>query len=202
MRINEIKQKISNNIYYVTNSQQIDYVNTYKKQLEIKCENINKDISKLSIMNTLKKIAIETEYAGIESTLETINLMLENILQHMFNEPISVKLKSHKLITTTKQNKPEINMTILYKNKEYNNICKLSSGGRARVSLSMTLALAKLNNCPFIIFDETLAYVGDEYKNAFVKTVKKELPYKTVICVQHDGTEGYFNQQITLEHST
>lgn len=192
-RILEIDQLIQNGT-------KIDQINQRSQQLTLEQTKINELVEKIKIYHEMKKIAIETEYNVLESAIASINLAMENITQHIFNEPATIIMQTHKLLATTKQTKPEINMKIILNGKEYNSINKLSYGQRDRVSMAVMLALSKINGCPFIIFDETLAHISSSLKEACVNAIRAEIGHKLVICAQHDGTEGYFDQTINIPY--
>jgi DNA repair exonuclease SbcCD ATPase subunit len=199
-QLSHAQSKVDYNTYIINNSMKIDELNNCKYTLDKDKHSLDDMQKKLAAYYTIKKIAVETEYAIIENVIESINVAIESIAQYIFNEPISIIFKSHKLVATTKQSKPEINLSIIHRGKEYNNISKLSHGYADRVSLAVMLALSKINSCPFIIFDETLAHVTPDLKEACVKTIRYELSHKTVMIVQHQGTEGYYDQVIHIGH--
>ena len=76
---------------------------------------------------------------------------------------------------------------------------QLSGGERDRISLAITLALAKLNSCPLLLLDECMASLDANLKEASLKCLRHTLcGTKTIVVINHEGTEGHYDNVVVL----
>lgn len=153
---------------------------------------------KLEIYQKIKTTLITAEYIMIDCILMKINIMIENILNMMFDSPISLRLRSLRQLKTNDKIKPGINVEIFYKGAEFTTINELSGGERSRVSIALMVAFARLNNIPFLLLDESLANLDMENKELAIGAIRKYLDDKLVITVNHDTTEGIYESVIKV----
>jgi len=152
--------------------------------------------SRLSCLTNIRSTIITAEYVIMDSVLERINSYLEMILGEFFTSPIRVTLRSLKKAKTSEKIRPEINIEV-----EYNGCCltepqKLSGGEYTRVSMALTLALAKVSNYPFILLDESMSATDVTNKERIIETLQTFFPDKLIITVNHDTNEGAYTQTI------
>jgi len=95
--------------------------------------------------------------------------------------------------------KAEVNLTICYKNVEYDNVNQMSGGEGDRVSLAILIALNKVSPSPILLIDEALSSLDQDLKTKAIISLKENLPpSKTVLCVDHGTVEGYYDHTIYL----
>jgi len=188
--INEKNKKYTDGIYgnEMISKQQI----LTKKRNEV--ININNDL--MSIQR-LKQKAIDVEHKQLQDTVTNINMIMENILPLFFDEPISVRLQLYKFIKSKKNLKPCLNLSIKHEGAEYNDIDDVSGGQGDRISLALVLALNQVSNSPIILLDECISSLDGTCKESCVESMKK-IENKTIICVDHEGVEGFYDQVIYL----
>lgn len=166
---------------------------TAKRQ---KVMSLNED---LTALQRLKQNAIDVECKQLQDTVDTINSVLCDILPLFFNEPITMVLQLYKLLKTKKQLKPGLNISIKYKGVEYDNINQMSGGEGDRISLALVLALNSVSNSPVVLLDECISSLDGTVKETCVEAMKS-LEGKTIICVDHEGVEGFYDKTIKVYH--
>ena len=120
---------------------------------------------------------------------------MEDVLPLFFDEPINMMLQLYKVLKTNKQLKPGLNISIKYKGVEYDNINQLSGGEGDRISLALILSLNQVSNSPIILLDECISSLDGSLKESCVMAMKK-MEGKTIICVDHEGVEGFYDNVI------
>lgn len=168
-----------------------------QETLNAKRENVIKLNNELTSLQRLKQNAIETEYRQLQDTVDTINTALCDILPLLFDEPIVMSFQLYKTLKTTKEVKPGVNICIKYRGVEYDNINDISGGEGDRVSLAVLLALNSVSNSPIILLDECISSLDASIKEACIE-VLKTFEGKTIICVDHEGTEGFYDKTVTI----
>lgn len=155
----------------------------------------------LTSIQRLKQNAIEVECKQLQDTVDTINSGLGDILPLFFNEPITMILQLYKTLKTKKEVKPGLNISIKYKGVEYDNINQLSGGEGDRISLALVLALNSVSNSPIILLDECISSLDGAVKESCVDTMNTLIKSlgKTIICVDHEGVEGFYDKTITID---
>jgi len=169
------------------------------KSLEEKREKLLSLHSDVKALTKLKQKAIETECKQLEDTISNINTVLETTLPIFFTEPIELRLNLFKTLKNKKNNiKPGLNLEISYKGVKYDNINGLSGGEGDRLSLALLLALNSVSNSPIIMLDECVSSLDSNLKESCISAIKS-IPNKTVICVDHEGVEGFYDCVIELK---
>jgi len=163
----------------------------YKKE---KVDQLHKDVTALE---RLKQKAIEIEFKQLYHTVENINTVLETTLPIFFTQSIEMKLSLFKTLKNKKHVKPGLNLEIIYKGVKYDNINFLSGGEGDRLSLALLLALNSVSNSPIIMLDECVSSLDANLKESCIEAIKK-IPDKTIICVDHEGVEGFYDKVIEL----
>lgn len=186
----ELKEKLDSAIYGNAMIKQ-------QETLNAKRENVIKLNNELTSLQRLKQNAIETEYRQLQDTVDTINTALCDILPLLFDEPIVMSFQLYKTLKTTKEVKPGVNICIKYRGVEYDNINDISGGEGDRVSLAVLLALNSVSNSPIILLDECISSLDASIKEACIE-VLKTFEGKTIICVDHEGTEGFYDKTVTI----
>lgn len=182
-------------------SVRIDALLVSEAKINEEAEELKELYDDLVAARELKNKAIEVECLSLQSTIDSINVALSDISTAIFEDPISIRINSLKKMKTAKERiKPKINLSISYKSALYDNINQLSGGEIDRVSLAVTLALAKLNSCPILLLDECMASLDDSLRETCINVLKDTIGHqKTVLCVLHECTEGFFNNIIEIK---
>ncbi len=198
-RLEEVQNRLSEISQRLQLCKQIDSFISTQTQLEKDRDELLSLQKELSLLSTLKNLAIEVECSTLSSVVDSINLFLADISSYLFDDPITISLNLFKALKTKSRIKPTVNISIQYKGGEYDNLFQLSGGEADRISLALTLALSRLSNCPFLLLDECLASLDANLKETCLKIIRKYLsPNKTVILVCHDINEGSFDHIIDL----
>lgn len=174
-------------------------INMQKKQetLTLERQKVVKYSQDVAALTRLKQSAIDVECQQLEGTILTINNTLEDILPYFFNEDITVLFKMYKVLKNKKTVKPGLNLIIKYKGCEYDNLNQLSGGEGDRISLAVILALNSVSNSPILMLDECISSLDAELKESCLNAIKSLS--KTIICVDHTGVEGFYDQVISLQ---
>ena len=190
-KISELQEKYNKAI-------ELDKMLERQNKLKLEGKEIKQLKMRIDDLIELKNIAIVTEKDTLCNLINTINLVIEDVLNNVFDEPISVKLSLFKTLKSTGQHKPIINLNISYKGSNYDNVNQLSGGESTRVSLAITLALAKINNSPIIMLDEPLSSLDGENRVRSLEAIKSVLGKRTVLVVNHEIIEGDFDNVFSL----
>ncbi len=165
--------------------------------LKIKSDAVSKLHKDVTGLERLKQKAVEIECKQLEETVENINNVLEITLPIFFPDSINMKLLLFKTLKNKKQIKPGLNLEINYKGVKYENINFLSGGEGDRLSLALLLALNSVSNSPIIMLDECVSSLDPNLKERCIEAIKN-IPDKTIICVDHEGVEGFYDSVIEL----
>ena len=167
-----------------------------KKELDELLEKENTLSLKLTDAVALKNICKRKETEILEGTVSSINVFLEELASEVF-EKITVELRLQKTLKTTKQVKDSVNFYISKDGVPYNSFRELSGGEKGRLSFILYIVLANLNPFPLLLIDECFASLDAETKEKCISVLKK-CSNKTIVCINHDGTEGFFDRTISL----
>ena len=148
-------------------------------------------------LGQLKTSALEIECIQLEDTVETINIIMNEMLSSFFMDPITVTLKLHKQLKTKNRKKREVNLKILYKGSEYDSVNQLSGGEGDRVSLALILALNNVVSSPLLLLDECMTAFDQTLREMAIQTLKTNIS-KNIICVDHGGVDGFYDNIICI----
>lgn len=195
----DIQKQIQENTYILNESEKIDIFLRRQTELEKEREELTNLHKTVVNLQQLKHLAVEIECHALQGTVDSINVSLMEITEKLFDDPISISLKLFKTLKTTQRVKPSVNISLNYKGGEFDTISELSGGECDRISLAITIALAKLHGAPFLLLDECLASLDTQLKETAVKTLRQQLgSQKTIICINHDSVEGIYDNIIGL----
>ena len=151
---------------------------------------------KLSASLILKQKILKAESISITNVINSINTYAQTYLDLFFEEnPISVKLLPFK--ESKKEDKPQVNLSIFYKNNE-TDLKSLSGGERQRVSLAFTLALGEMFNTSILLLDECTSNLDQELTSHIVQAIKENFEGRLVVVVGHQLVEGGFDKVIKI----
>lgn len=154
--------------------------------------------ARMTTLNKIKANLITAEYIRLDNFLSKINSVIASILEMLFQEPITVALRSFKQMKSTDRVKPQINCEIYYKGAVCNSVTELSGGERSRVSLAMSIAFSTFTSAPFFLIDESVSTLDVTTKELTMKVIRHYLRDKLVIAVNHDTTNGVYDSVIRL----
>jgi len=179
----------------IKSKQNLDYTALYNETNEL-YQQREKYNTMLTYYNDFKKVCIETEIQQLETSINTINNVVNQILINLFDCPINLYIQFFKELKTDKRIKTQINMIIYYKGVEYDNINQLSGGEVDRISLALTLAFNFVFSSSFLLLDECMSSLNENFRNMCLKELKNF--NKTIIVVNHEDIEGCYDNVINL----
>ena len=182
------------------NLKRIDDYKEYIKQLsnyndwKIKYEKLIRD--KYAASTLLKEKILEAESIALTNIISSVNLHAQMYLDCFFVEnPIVVQLQTFK--ETKKNNKPQINILIQYKDMECD-LYMLSGGELSRIILAFTLALSEIFNTPLLLLDECTASLNQDLTELVFNTIRDNYKGKLVLVIAHQIVTGIFDKTIQL----
>lgn len=205
--INDLEEQINNLYndllsikYYLEQAEKCNTMYEQQQKLTEKRDLIVLMHNKLTSLNTFRQITIDLQCELLQSTVNTINSIMNEILEEIFETPILVTLKLYKKMKSNKRIKPSVNLVISFKGVEYDNINSLSGGEADRISLALVIAMNKIHLSPILLLDEAMKSINDELRAATIKCIRKFLlPYKTIICINHEDTIGNYDHHLRIE---
>lgn len=154
---------------------------------------------KITATEKLRQTALNLETFFLESTIDTINQAIEQILPDIFDDPISVRINLFKESKSTKRTRICFNLQINHRGASYDSITQMSGGEGDRVSLAVILALNRINNSPFLLLDETISSLDSDLKEKCIKIIRESvIRDKSIITVAHDCVEGYYDKCVDV----
>ena len=154
---------------------------------------------RIAALETLKDICKRVQSDRIDASLFALNKTSNQILESMFEEPITVELKATK---ETKQGKTrnELAITIVKNNEVIKTLRPgLSVGEANRVSMAISLALWLQTPSSFMILDEPFAPVDREMIDLSFKAIQNTVPKgRFVIISAPNNLGGDFNHEVRL----
>ena len=142
-------------------------------------------------LQRLKALISETSAAALESVVAQINETLRVVLRDLFTDEIQVKLLTHRQLKTKEEVKLQVGLEILYRDVKYSTSSQLSGGEQDRISLALTIAVAKLHTNPILLLDECMAALDAGLRERCLKALRLHLPHKTVVHICHETIEGF-----------
>lgn len=153
---------------------------------------------RLMALQKIRATLITAEYIILDNVLAELNRTIGEVLDILFIEPISVTIRSLRQLKTDDRIKPQINCQIIYDGAECSKITELSGGEQIRISLALAIAFSRFINAPFLILDESLSTLDVLTKESTISMLRRYLPNKLVIAVNHDTTVGVYDSVIHL----
>lgn len=203
----EDDSEIENKITYLYNS--INFldakINLANEMKEIKridnsiiqmTSDLNNTIDYLGHLNYYYSTTEELGMIALEQRINDINTPLKEILDSLFDEPISVKISPFKEMKNG-NTKLQVNLVVEHKNAlvdDYDDEC--STGQIGRISIALLLAFARNNSNPFIIIDEVLSSVEPTRQTDILDILPSYSSGKFIINICHGVAEGNANNVI------
>jgi DNA repair exonuclease SbcCD ATPase subunit len=201
-RLQEVTTQIESLEHSLIESEKIDQIYRRRDELTKKQEEVLALHQRNTAIQKLRGIAIEVECHTLQQTVDSINATLADLVSLLFDEPITVTLNTFKTLKNNRS-KPNVNLSITYRGGEYDSLNQLSGGEGDRISFALTIALSKLNPCPLLLLDESMASLDANLKEICLHVLENNRQggggEKTIFCINHEGTEGDYEEVITLE---
>ena len=177
-------------------------VNNQLNDEKLVMDNITTEINNLTdyehSINYLKQIISETSNSALENVVNEINVITNNILEYIFNNSITVLLRTTKESKTRDETKLIVNLQIHYQGAIYDDIREVSGGEGKRISFALTVALSKVCESPILLLDECIDNFETKMREKCLKVLRQYLPEKTIIHISHFGNEGRYDKVIDL----
>lgn len=157
---------------------------------------LNKVVEYLGHFNYYYSKTEELGTMTLEKRIIDINEPLKEILDALFDEPISVKISPYKEMKNG-NTKLQVNLIVEHKNSlvdDYDDEC--STGQIGRISIALLLAFARNNSNPFIIIDEVLSSVEPSRQTDIIDILPSYSSGKFIINICHGVAEGNANNVI------
>lgn len=157
---------------------------------------LNSVVEYLGHFNYYYSTTEELGMIALEERINDINTPLKEILDSLFDEPISVKISPFKELKNG-NTKLQVNLVVEHRNSlvdDYDDEC--STGQIGRVSIALLLAFARNNNNPFIIIDEVLSSVEPTRQSDILDVLPSYGSGKFIINICHGVAEGNANNVI------
>jgi len=164
--------------------------------------NITSEINNLTdyehSINYIKQIISETSNSALENVVNEINVITNNILEYIFNDNITVLLRTTKESKTKDETKLIVNLQIHYQGAIYDDIRQVSGGEGKRISFALTVALSKVCESPILLLDECIDNFETKMREKCLKVLRQYLPEKNIIHISHFGNEGRYDKVVDL----
>jgi DNA repair exonuclease SbcCD ATPase subunit len=145
---------------------------------------------KLNATKRLKKVAENLRVDILQNTISSLNKNINYLATDIFTDPIDIRFDM------TVGTKVSVKLNILYKGGEYDSVSDMSGGEGDRVSMILTLALNQLSSSPILLLDESMSSLNSDLQEKCLSMIK--LNKKTVICIDHNSVEGYYDNIICM----
>ena len=198
-KINKMNEEISTVKLWLEGATYYVKMMERRSLLEIRANDLNNKHRSMESLYSLREVAFNLECDHLQTTVDSINESLNDILQNIFDKPIKVILNLYKKNKTNDKIRANVNLNIQYDGNEYDSINKLSGGEKDRISFALTLALSRINGAEFLLLDETLRSLNDEYRTLCLEAMKQFYNgNKTIFCINHEDVEGNYDHVIQL----
>jgi ABC-type thiamine transport system ATPase subunit len=151
-----------------------------------------------SLLVKFRTIVQELASQAMEATIDSINTTCNNILHDIFESGIQVLLKTHRELKSKDLTKLQVNLQVAYRGNTYDSPLRLSGGEQDRISMALTLAVAKVSSSPIIMLDECMAALDEDLREQCLETIEKFFPSKTILHVCHGAVKGQHHRVLRL----
>lgn len=164
-----------------------DEIKIYEKDEE-ECKILTNKLGDCEyFLETVSKLLSET----LTESAECLNVFINEILEVIFEIPITFNIDMEKEIVSKKITKSNVNFKIFYRNIEYKSVNDLSGGEFSRVSLAVLLAVHRLIGGPILLLDECLSSLHGEMREKLIQLCKGENCISLV--VNHETLHGPYD---------
>ena len=146
----------------------------------------------------LKVFIGEVTNHALQELADRISMTTNQIVGELFEDPIYIELKLFRELKSKDKTKSQFNIEVRYKGCTYDNLRRLSGGESNRVSLALTLSLARVSNSPVLFLDECMNNMNGSIRELCIKVIRRYSSHKTIINICHDIVEGFHDNIITI----
>lgn len=146
----------------------------------------------------LKVFIGEVTNHALQELADRISMTTNQIVGELFEDPIYIELKLFRELKSKDKTKSQFNIEVRYKGCTYDNLRRLSGGESNRVSLALTLSLARVSNSPVLFLDECMNNMNGSIRELCIKVIRRYSSHKTIINICHDIVEGFHDNVITI----
>ena len=156
-------------------------------------------MKKVNDLRELKNVMLDLYNYSLRSVLDNLTNKINEILEHMFDNPIEIQILTLKEIKSRKFKKSQINIVLNYNGVNNYGLRSLSGGEMDRLSFAITLGFNLLNNSPILLLDECLSSVDSNLRYKWLKAIRNiNIDNKYVICIGHDDIMGYYDDIVEI----
>ena len=195
--IDEVNEKIENYKKLIDSSKILISLSEQNDVLEEKRKKILSFLNYEKNLNEIKNVISEVSTSSMEEIIDSINTISNNIISLLFEDPISIKLSTHKTLKTGDE-KLQVNLKITYNGHVYDNSSYLSGGENDRISFCITLALAKITGVKFLLLDECMSSLDGELREKSIKVLKNMFQNLTIIHICHETIKGIHDNVVNV----
>ena len=198
--VSEIESKISSMKDDLLLTEKYErYLEMKKKKEEAKSlrDKITEIENELRGFSSLEELAKKAELLAFEKVIDSINSHAKTYLDHMFTDPIIVRLENEKQ-TKTRGVKLQMNVFVQYRGLVYSSIDQLSGGTRRRCILAFLLVTKDIMNSRFLLLDECLNNLDSDTNSEILNYLKDLCSSKCVLVISHEAVQGVFDHVIHI----
>jgi DNA repair exonuclease SbcCD ATPase subunit len=153
-------------------------------------------------LDKIKHLISETVSHALETTVDTINSVLADISNELYDDGTVIAFSMFKQLKTKDYIKAQPNVQIT-RGTDPDSILsydveELSGGEKSRLSLALALALAATCSTPFLFIDEGMSSMDPSLRERCMKIISAYTPNKIVINVCHGIVEGFHGHVVDL----
>jgi DNA repair exonuclease SbcCD ATPase subunit len=163
-----------------------DAFNSYESQRGILLRYNQHEANVLKLRTAIQEVASH----AMEETVDAINVITNQILKEFFVDNIEVVIKTHKELKTKAISKLKINVQVTYKDNVFDSPSRLSGGEQDRISLALTMAIAKVADSPILMLDECISSLSESLQEVCLELLQEYCVDKTTINICHRSVEG------------
>lgn len=194
---NDLQQQITVQHQLINNVKYASTMTIKQQKLEVKRNDVVSSGSYLTNMRKLRQTAIDVECSQLQSTVDSINVAMQYVLDMIFSDPITVIIRLYKQLKTNKLIKPNVNFFISYRGVEYDNINVLSGGEGDRISFALTIALNQVSTSPLLMLDESMSSLNADVRESCLKALRDYIgPTKSILNINHEDVEGHYDNVV------
>lgn len=188
--INTLKQQIES-------TEHAERMCKKQRELEVKRDQVIQMTSDLTHLQKLRQTAVDIECQQLQTTVDSINNAMSDILDNIFEDPITVRIQLYKQLKSNKSLKASVNLSISYKGAEYDSINQMSGGEGDRISFALILALNQVSTSPLLMLDESMSSINANLRESCLRSLRESVGItKTVLVINHEDVEGHYDEVI------
>jgi len=167
-------------------------------QIETQRQLLSRLYSQQQAQERIKVFIGEVTNHALQELADRISMTTNQIVGELFEDPIYIELKLFRELKSKDKTKSQFNIEVRYKGCTYDNLRRLSGGESNRVSLALTLSLARVSNSPVLFLDECMNNMNGSIRELCIKVIRRYSSHKTIINICHDIVEGFHDNVITI----